>query len=171
MQNPFIQKAFDEVYEVPSSFRRLESGSKDANSIHWRVKKDAKTGSVLTDNRLRLKLVGDAANNMKPEAILKDVFALGDCAIVEGTHYPATAQVASQKAYWLAKRLNKGDLDKAGFTWKNMGVMAYVGNWNALVQGGDSGGISGRLAWVNSYCHISKVIADQNFRLSGVGLT
>lgn len=149
MQNPFVAHALSNVYEVPSDFRRLEASSNDPGTHDWRVKIDAKSGSVLTDSRLRLKLIADSGNENKPEAILKDVYALGDCAILEGTQYPATAQVASQKAYWLAKRLNKGDIEKAGFTWKNMGVMAYVGNWNALLQGGGtSGGISGRLAWI-----------------------
>ncbi|KAJ4347113.1 uncharacterized protein N0V89_011051 [Didymosphaeria variabile] len=149
MQNPFVAHALSDVYEVPSDFRRLEAPSNDPDSLHWRVKTDSKTGSVMTDSRLRMKLIAESENEKKPEAIMRDVFVLGDCAIVEGTQYPATAQVASQKAYWLAKRLNKGDIDKSGFTWKNMGVMAYVGNWNALLQGGGtSGGISGRLAWI-----------------------
>lgn len=56
--------------------------------------------------------------------------------------------MASQKAEWLAKRLNKHDIDQRSFSWKNMGVMAYIGNWNALLQGGSGGGISGRAAWV-----------------------
>ena len=149
MQNPLVAKALsDKYHEVPKSFRRLEDGSNDPDSLNWHVKTDKKTGSIMTDTRLRLKLVGESDGDKKPEAYLKDVYALGDCAIVEGTHYPATAQVASQKAYWLSKRLNKGDIEKAGFTWKNMGVMAYLGNWNALLQGSGSGGIPGRLAWI-----------------------
>ncbi|KAF1979636.1 pyridine nucleotide-disulfide oxidoreductase-like protein [Bimuria novae-zelandiae CBS 107.79] len=150
MQNPFVAKAMggDNLYEVPKSFRRINDPSNDPDSLSWRVKTNAKTGSVLTDDRLRLKLVGEDGSDKKPEAILNDVYALGDCAIIEDTQYPATAQVASQKAYWLAKRLNKNDIEKAGFTYKNMGVMAYIGDWNALLQGGGSGGISGRLAWI-----------------------
>lgn len=150
MQNPFVAKALGSVYELPSSFKRLEAGEGKGNpdNLLWKIKKDQKTGSVITDSRLRVKLVGEKDGDQKPEAILKDVFALGDCAIVEGTSYPATAQVASQKAYWLSKRLNKGDIEKAGFTWKNMGVMAYIGNWKALFQGGEGGNISGRLAWL-----------------------
>lgn len=149
MQNPFVSSALgDGYYEVPKSFRRTEGETNNPDSLRWRVKTDKKTGSIITDSRLQLKLVGEGDGGKTPEAILMDVYALGDCAIVEDTLYPATAQVASQKAYWLAKRLNKGDIENAGFTWKNMGVMAYVGNWNALLQGGGSGGISGRLAWI-----------------------
>ena len=97
-----------------------------------------KTHGILTDDRLRAK---------RPDgSVMENVHALGDCAVLEGTAYPATAQVANQKAGWLAKRLNKGDLDSQGFTYKNLGVMAYVGNWNAIMQT-DGGDVSGRVAW------------------------
>jgi NADH dehydrogenase FAD-containing subunit len=149
MQNPFVH-ALEEIPELPTTFELLETasedGKRDLGSLHWNVKKDTKTGSIMTDSRLRIKLASGGKN--KPEAILQDVFAIGDCAILEGSSYPATAQVASQKASWLAKRLNKKDLHKAGFTFKNIGVMAYIGNWNALFQGGEGGNISGRLAWI-----------------------
>ena len=150
MQNPFVANALSNVHEIPNDFRRLDGSSKDPGSLDWRVNIDEKTGSVVTDTRLRLKLIADTKEDTKSEAILNDVFVLGDCAIMEDTHYPATAQVAAQKASWLAKRLNRNDIDtSSGFTWKNMGTMAYIGNWNALLQGGgNAGGISGRLAWI-----------------------
>lgn len=149
MQNPFVANALGEVRELPQTFELQEPGKEqDAQSMVWKVKKDGKTGSIMTDARLRVKLISEGDDMSKSEGVLKDVYALGDCAILEGTSYPATAQVASQKASWLAKRLNKEDIDKAGFTWKNMGVMAYIGNWNALFQGGEGGNISGRLAWL-----------------------
>lgn len=97
-----------------------------------------KTHGIVTDDRLRAKRADGS--------VMNDVFALGDCAIMENAAYPATAQVANQKANWLAKRLNKGDLEAAGFTYKNLGVMAYIGNWNAIMQT-DGGDISGRVAW------------------------
>ncbi|KAF1949306.1 FAD/NAD(P)-binding domain-containing protein [Byssothecium circinans] len=150
MENPFVANAINKVHELPQTFIHLKARSDesmyDPHSQRWKVKKDAKTGSLMTDSRLRVKLISDGED--KVEGILQDVYAIGDCAILEGTSYPATAQVASQKALWLAKRLNKNDLDKAGFTFKNMGVMAYIGNWNALFQGGEGGNISGKLAWV-----------------------
>jgi len=149
MQNPFVADALNDVRELPKTFQRL-SGSEQGNadSLQWKVKKDEKSGSIMTDSRLRLKLTTSDSKSDAQEAILSDVYAIGDCAILEGTSYPATAQVASQKASWLAKRLNKGDLDRSEFSFKNMGVMAYVGDWNALFQGGGGGNISGRLAWV-----------------------
>ncbi|KAF2268636.1 nucleotide-binding domain-containing protein [Lojkania enalia] len=152
MQNPFVAQALNGVPHLPDSgMRVLKGGDQEASQVNWVVKKDAKTGSVITDDRLRLKVEAEGEGQNKIEAVLTEVFALGDCAILEGTAYPATAQVASQKADWLAKRLNKGDFDKAGFTWKNLGVMAYIGNWKALLQGGGGGAwnnISGRAAWI-----------------------
>jgi NADH dehydrogenase FAD-containing subunit len=150
MQNPFVADALNEIRELPKTFELLESGSpqSEAENLHWKVKKDEKTGSVMTDARLRLKLTTSDSTSSAHDAILNDVYAIGDCAILEGTSYPATAQVASQKASWLAKRLNKGDISTSQFSFKNMGVMAYVGDWNALFQGGGGGNISGRLAWV-----------------------
>ncbi|KAF2769842.1 FAD/NAD(P)-binding domain-containing protein [Teratosphaeria nubilosa] len=119
MANPFVEKALD-----------------------GRVKKHEKSGSLLTNERLQAKRPGTEGR------VVKDVFALGDCAIEEGTMYPATAQVANQKATWLAKRLNKGDLESStGFSYKDLGVMAYVGNWNAILQSSGAGDISGRVAW------------------------
>ncbi|KAF2005900.1 FAD/NAD(P)-binding domain-containing protein [Amniculicola lignicola CBS 123094] len=153
MQNPFIAHACRDLRELPErSARLLESGHEASGGAIWEVRNDAKTGSVVTDDRLRLKLVakgkGESDSAKNHEAILTDVWAIGDCAILEGSVYPATAQVASQKAVWLAKRLNKDDIEKEPFSWKNMGVMAYIGNWKALLQGGGGSGISGRAAWL-----------------------
>lgn len=150
MQNPFVGEALNEVCELPETFKRLGSKPEhsDTSSGRWKVKKDSRTGSVMTDTHLRLKLTAADSKSDGPEGILEDVYAIGDCAIIEGTSYPATAQVASQKASWLAKRLNQGDIDKSEFSFKNMGVMAYIGDWNALFQGGGGGNISGRLAWI-----------------------
>ncbi|KAI5358938.1 putative FAD/NAD(P)-binding domain, FAD/NAD(P)-binding domain superfamily [Septoria linicola] len=111
------------------------------HGLRDKVKKHEKSGSILTNERLQAK-----DNNDQP---IKDVYALGDCAILEGTAYPATAQVASQKATWLAKRLNKDDIESQEFTYKNLGVMAYIGNQKAILEGNRKGAnISGRLAWL-----------------------
>ena len=115
MMNPFVQKALAD-----------------------KVKRDPKSGGILTNDRLQAKRDNDTA--------VPNVWAIGDCAVLEGTSYPATAQVASQKAAWLAKRFNKGDIQHSTFTYKNLGVMAYIGNWNAIIQS-QGGDVSGRVAW------------------------
>jgi NADH dehydrogenase FAD-containing subunit len=146
MQNPFVANA---MREVPRDANvKLISDTDSAKDVQWEVKKHSRSGSIFTDHHLRVKIVPQSEGKDKTEAVLTDVYALGDCAILEGTAYPATAQVASQKADWLAKRFNKGEAEDSGFTWKNMGVMAYIGNWNALLQAGGGGNISGRAAWI-----------------------
>jgi NADH dehydrogenase FAD-containing subunit len=150
MQNPFVAHALDHVREAPSNLRLLDSTTPPSTpTTKWKVKKDAKSGSIITDDRLRVKLIPQSSDSdSTSEAIHPDVFALGDCGIIETTTYPATAQVASQKAVWLAKRLNKGDMEAGGFTYKNLGTLAYIGNWNALFQGGGGGRLQGYLAWI-----------------------
>ncbi|KAF2156870.1 FAD/NAD(P)-binding domain-containing protein [Myriangium duriaei CBS 260.36] len=124
MMNPFVQKTI--------------------GGMGWKIQKNEKSGAIMTDDRLRALLDAESGSQ---KAAMKDVFALGDCAMIEGTNLPATAQVANQKALWLAKRLNKGDLDTRPFTFRDLGVMAYIGNWKAIMrsQGQD---ISGTAAWV-----------------------
>jgi NADH dehydrogenase FAD-containing subunit len=153
--NPFVKEGLKARIDYPkNSAKMIGPGKlKDAEFIPWRAKKDEKTGGMKTDNNLRVKLIGSTSSlsdgQIPKEAYMKDVFALGDCAVIEGMPLPATAQVANQKALWLGKRMNKDDLDDQaeGFTFKNMGVMAYIGDWNAILQSGGDSEIKGRTAW------------------------
>lgn len=108
------------------------------NALAGKIKRYPKSGAIVTNDRLQA-LQEDGS-------VIPSVFGIGDCAVMESAVYPATAQVASQKASWLAKRLNKGDIEQQKFTYKNLGVMAYIGNWNAILQS-EGGDISGRIAW------------------------
>lgn len=145
MQNPFVGKILDNVRAVPDNLELVDSPDTSTNvqDGKWKVKKHPRSGSIITDARLRIKLTTPGS-----EAILNDVYALGDCGVIEGTHYPATAQVAAQKAKWLSKHFNRGDIDTKQFTYKDLGTMAYIGDWNALFQGGKGGRLQGFLAWV-----------------------
>jgi len=145
MQNPFVAHALNNVREAPTD---LIYDSEQATPKKWKLKKDPRSGSLITDDKLRVKMIPQEGETTKEEAIHPDVFALGDCGIIENTSYPATAQVASQKAVWLSKRLNKNDLDRSGFTYKDLGTLAYIGNWDALFQGGKWGRLQGYLAWI-----------------------
>lgn len=149
MMNPFVDQRLAGTVHLPDEAGVKFEGlsDKDARASDWVVKKHSKTGGVMTDAKLRVQLQQKNGKDEAHGATLQDVWALGDCAVMEGTEYPATAQVASQKAEWLAKRLNAKDIDtQRGFHWKNMGVMAYLGNWNAILQS-SGGDISGRAAW------------------------
>lgn len=125
-----------------------------AKTLNGRIKRHEKTGGLMTNGRMQIE---------DPEGKpIPDVYALGDCATIEGTAYPATAQVASQKAGWLAKRLNKGDIESREFQYRDLGVMAYIGNRKAIAQtaGGD---ISGWMAWVIwRGAYVTKTISLRN---------
>ena len=64
------------------------------------------------------------------------VYAVGDCAHVEGQDLPCTAQAAERQGRYLAKAL--GELAKGGtpdeFVFKPWGMLAYVGGYRALVD-------------------------------------
>ncbi|KAK4974453.1 hypothetical protein LTR42_005097 [Elasticomyces elasticus] len=166
MSNPFVEKGLSLAFTAPASCVRMLSdiNATPGSSAEWEIQKHVRTGSVITDDFLRVQLDPAAKHEEKPAAILRDVFALGDCAVIDGTQYPATAQVASQKAKWLAKKLNKGvfemkgildvkltssgDINTRGFSFANQGVMAYIGRWNAIVQMNNGNAVSGRAAWI-----------------------
>ncbi|KAF8610270.1 putative pyridine nucleotide-disulfide oxidoreductase, partial [Ceratobasidium sp. AG-I] len=104
------------------------------------AKEDSHARRILTDGKLRV-LKEDGS-------VLKDVFALGDCARVkDGPILPTTAQVASQKAGYLTKQLNAKSDKGADFVFRNFGALAYLGGWRAIMQG-ENQNIKGWAAWV-----------------------
>lgn len=146
--NPFIQKSLNTIRRFPPKEVIFKSKIEDAERAQWHIARDPKTGSIMTNDRLRV-LIDAEGPNGKMLAHLRDVFAIGDCAVIQNKKYPATAQVASQKALWLAQRLNNQDLHTTRFTFKNLGIMAYIGNSKAIFEGGHGvGNISGRTAWI-----------------------
>ncbi|TVY15287.1 putative NADH dehydrogenase [Lachnellula arida] len=152
MMNPFIRKAMDDVHTYPiSSATHSTKLPTDASSIKWQIKRSPKTGGLVVDDKFRVQLIprnGSIDESTAPEATVHDVFALGDVSVMEKSPLPATAQVANQEAKWLGKRLNQGDIEQNSFTFKNMGVMTYVGNMKAIMQGGQGQEIRGWIAWV-----------------------
>lgn len=145
MMNPFIQKALDDVHTYPKDSATLSTRVSSPSEQKWSLKRHVKTGGLMVDDRFRVKLVPrchkDGENS--PEATMQDVFAVGDVSVLEKGQLPATAQVANQEAKWLGKRLNAGDLEKQAFTFKNLGVMTYLGNWTAIMQSGGGSEIKG----------------------------
>ncbi|KAI1129608.1 hypothetical protein F5Y10DRAFT_237956 [Nemania abortiva] len=146
MQNPLIHKLGSTVVEQLSATGEAITGAT------MQLQNDEKTGGLVTDAHLRVMTVPrtpekpDSEKQQKTPSILPDVYSIGDCAVVAGQRYPATAQVASQQATYLAKRLNKGDLATRPFRFRNWGVMTYLGNWRAIHQSG-ADELTGRAAW------------------------
>lgn len=153
MVNPFVQKALDKTHGFPSASASVTDGNPpdELEAKEWMIEKHPKTGAIVVDDRLRVQLRSKSLSGEKPDAAatMTDVFALGDNASIRGANLPATAQTASQQALWLGKRLNRGDVDGQRFTFRNLGIMTYLGNSKGMVQTeGWLGDISGRVAWL-----------------------
>ncbi|GAA5934539.1 uncharacterized protein JCM15063_004609 [Sporobolomyces koalae] len=102
--------------------------------------------------------VTDTFNPINVDGTVQDnVFVIGDASSLEAK-LPATAQVASQEASFLAKHLNKLARGKkidpdAGFVFNNAGVMSYLGGWDSVVDRsqadkGPKGELTGKAAWL-----------------------
>lgn len=65
-----------------------------------------------------------------------NIYAAGDCAVIEGQNYPATAQVAQQEGKYIAHQLNRMAKGKPAepFQYKNLGMLAYIGGNRALAD-------------------------------------
>lgn len=66
---------------------------------------------------------------------LYNVYALGDAADVKRYFLPTTAEVAVQKAEYLANALNRGTDGRASFTYKQKPLVAYIGGHDGVVTG------------------------------------
>lgn len=158
MMNPFVQKSLAKVYGLPQNSAEIIEGetTEEQGRQDWMIQKNSKTGAIVVDDRLRVKLYTRICTRSKNKesppptcrAIMRDVFALGDNAAIAGQTLPVTAQTANQQAIWLSKRLNKGDLQIQTFNFRDMGIMAYLGSWKGLFQTGGGGEISGWAAWL-----------------------
>ncbi|KAL7267488.1 hypothetical protein RUND412_009924 [Rhizina undulata] len=158
-------------------------GEVNIEGTKYTVARDPKKAKVLVDERLRVKLT--AAQNQDCKVPHPDVFALGDCASFP-ENLPATAQVASQQARYLArvfnsrgkrravdpeereKRLEKSEILKlqrnqvAPFKFRSLGIMAYLGGWKAITQSSKAEA-KGRLAWVLwRTAYLSKSVSWRN---------
>ena len=64
------------------------------------------------------------------------IYALGDCAQVDGHPLPCTAQAAERQGRYLAKALNQvsspGNPAPEPFVFKPWGMLAYVGGYKAI---------------------------------------
>ncbi|PHH68552.1 hypothetical protein CDD83_6054 [Cordyceps sp. RAO-2017] len=121
----------------------------DVGAPGRRIARDPRTGGILTDDHMRVQLRHDSSETTTTTT-LPDVYAVGDCAVVRDQRYPATAQVASQQAAYLAKQLNRGAADDASapaFHFRNLGTMAYLGSWRAIHQS-RADELTGRAAWI-----------------------
>lgn len=99
------------------------------------------TGNAPTTFVKNLSLAKDAQGRLivGPDLRVKgeeSIYALGDCSVLEGNPLPATAQVAEQQGLYLAKAFRARAKGKPVpmFTYKNMGMLAYVGGHRAIAD-------------------------------------
>lgn len=134
--NKFVKDSLNEIDEFPAESAKIRNPESSAsatasNSKGWSIKKAPKVGALLVDGHFRVQLEHENGQ----VAVLQDVFAIGDNAMPETGAPPATAQATSQEAKWLAERFSQGDIDRVpGFSFRNMGTLAYIGSSNALMQ-------------------------------------
>ncbi|MCJ1431871.1 hypothetical protein MMC27_001227 [Xylographa pallens] len=90
------------------------------------VLKSAHLPRILTDNRLRV---------LRPDrSVVDSAYALGDAADVQGGELPTTAEVACQKAEYLAGVFNNNSWDKS-FEYTQHSIIAYIGQYDGVVMG------------------------------------
>ncbi|KAI0834818.1 FAD/NAD(P)-binding domain-containing protein [Hypoxylon sp. FL0890] len=141
MRGPLVQKLVGKTFKLPSSDTEMQ------------LQKNPRTGGLVTDANLRVHMIPHAASSEsgpsqdQKSTPLPDVYGIGDCTMISGMSLPATAQVASQQATHLAKRLNKGDVEQTPFKFRNLGTMTYLGNWTAIHQS-SADELKGWMAWV-----------------------
>ncbi|KAK6822684.1 hypothetical protein PG987_014229 [Apiospora arundinis] len=146
MQNPLVEKVTGKVFDCPP----IAGGESLSGQI--KLQRDPKTGSILTDHHLRVNVLpkdtpAEKGSEFPHPGAMSDVYAIGDCAALPDQALPATAQVASQKAVYLAKGFNKGNVGEKEFKFKNWGTMTYLGNWKAIHQS-SADDLKGWTAWV-----------------------
>jgi NADH:ubiquinone reductase (non-electrogenic) len=93
-----------------------------------------------------------------------NIYALGDCCVVEGSPLPATSQVAQQQGRYLARALTLRARGRAvePFQYKHLGMLAYIGGRRALA---DLETVKGRgwatwLFWRSAY--LTKIVSIRN---------
>ena len=99
-------------------------------------------------------------NFLQVQGIQKgNVFAIGDCSYIESDPLPSTAQVAEREGRYLAKALELYAENRASevkpFSWKSLGMLAYIGEYNALAdlpfKGGKLTGFKTWFLWRSAY--------------------
>ena len=135
----FVRDALQSVAEFPRNSALLRDTTttrqpltpEAASRSQWRVRKSPRGGMLMVDDHLHVQLENDDGH----VAVLQDVFAIGDNAAIEDVFIPATAQATRQQAKWLAARFNRADMATVpGFSFNNMGTLAYLGSQRALMQ-------------------------------------
>ena len=122
---------------------------------HNRRKRDlghiTDSDNFVVELRRRDKNVFDCLSNKQRTVKYRPAvaYAAGDCAVIAGQSYAATAQVAQQEGRYMARQFNRMAKGKPRepFQYKNLGMLAYIGGNRALADLPNVKG-SGYLTWL-----------------------
>ncbi|MCB0334731.1 MAG: FAD-dependent oxidoreductase [Bdellovibrionales bacterium] len=152
------------VNEVTDSHVRLSGGESIACNLKvWTA--GIAPRSLLT----KLGITLDSSGHIVVDEYLKvpsleHVYAMGDCAQIDGKPLPATAQVAQQQGKYLADSLTHLAHHRTltPFAFKNLGMLAYLGNSRALAEIGPIHwkGFTAWIFWRSVY--LTKLVSIKN---------
>lgn len=120
-----------------------------------------KYSGLITDKRG--KLITNSFFKVKNEnGYFGNIFAIGDCAVIEDNELPATAQVAQQLGLFMAKYFNNKTNSINPFKFKNLGMLAYIGDNKALADTPQfkGTGFSTFILWRSAY--LTKLVSLKN---------
>lgn len=152
------------VVQVDSTTLRLADGSDiPYGLLLW------STGNGPTEFVKSTLLPKDPRNRIMIDSFFRvkgseNIFALGDCSVIEKEELPATSQVAQQQGKYLARALSRRarGLTVERFRYHHLGMLAYVGGSRALA---DLATYKGRgwttwLFWRSAY--LSRIVSLKN---------
>lgn len=91
-----------------------------------------KRGKIFVDNFFRV-----SKHELKENEVNEfydNIFTIGDCSHVISGILPVTAQVAQKEGLYLAKYFNRKFENTKPFTFKDLGMLAYIGSHKALAD-------------------------------------
>jgi NADH:ubiquinone reductase (non-electrogenic) len=152
------------VIEVDERKVKLEDGSElPYGLLLW------STGNAPTPFAVVTKLPKDPKSRIVVDGYFRvkgyeNIYALGDCSVIESGELPATSQVAQQQGKYLAKSLTQRARSKpvSPFQYRHLGMLAYIGSNRALadLQNVKGRGWSTWLFWRSAY--LSRIVSLRN---------
>ncbi|KAF9637619.1 putative fad-dependent pyridine nucleotide-disulfide protein [Lasiodiplodia theobromae] len=130
---------------LPCGLLIWATGNKNVPLIERLDAKKYTSGLVrlLTDNRLRILKPKNDGDEGEDE-IWEGVYGLGDACDIEDAPLPTTAEVATQKAKYLASVLNSGS--ETPYKFRPKGLVTYIGGRDGIIQDREW---TGKLAWLS----------------------
>lgn len=157
-------RTFSPVTRIGRTMIRLKDGTKiPYGLVIWTA------GTAPTALVRLLKVPLDRQARIRVDEFLRvpdtpGVYAVGDCSVVEGHQYPATAQVAQQQGTYLARAIRdraRGH-SPAPFRYRPYGMLAYVGSGRALadLEAVKGRGFAAWLFWRSVY--LTRLVSMKN---------